>query len=41
MENEFECVVVRGGNGGHFAEKFVRKNIVPSQRLPRRLSFLV
>ena len=25
MENEFECLVVRGGDGGHFAEKFVKK----------------
>ena len=24
MENEFECLVVRGGNSGHFAEKFVK-----------------
>ena len=44
MENEFECLVVRGGDGGHFAEKFV-KNIVPSQsyhgyRVAIRLSLL-
>ena len=25
MENEFECLDVRGGDGGHFAEKFVKK----------------
>ena len=25
MENEFECLVVRRGDGGHFAEKFVKK----------------
>ena len=25
MEIEFECLVVRGGDGGHFAEKFVKK----------------
>ena len=25
MENEFECLVVRGGDVGHFAEKFVKK----------------
>ena len=25
MENEFECRVVRGGDGGHFPEKFVKK----------------
>ena len=25
MENEFECLVVRWGDGGHFAEKFVKK----------------
>ena len=25
MENEFECLVVRGGDVGHFAEKFVNK----------------
>ena len=25
MENEFECLVVRGDDGGHFAEKFVKK----------------
>ena len=25
MENEFECLVVRGGDGGNFAEKFVKK----------------
>ena len=25
MENEFECLVVKGGDGGHFAEKFVKK----------------
>ena len=25
MENEFECLVVRGGDGGHFAKKFVEK----------------
>ena len=30
MENEFEGLVFRGGDGGHFAEKFV-ENIVPSQ----------
>ena len=30
MENEFECLVVRGVDGGHFAEKFVKSN-VPSQ----------
>ena len=28
MENE--CLVIRGGHGGHFTEKFV-KNIVPCQ----------
>ena len=25
MENEFDCLDVRGGDGGHFAEKFVKK----------------
>ena len=30
MENEFECLFVRGGDGGHFAEKFVKK-YSPSQ----------
>ena len=25
MENKFECLVVRRGDGGHFAEKFVKK----------------
>ena len=25
MENEFECLVVRRSDGGHFAEKFVKK----------------
>ena len=47
MEHEFECLVVErgGGDGGHFAEKFV-KNIVPSQsyygyRVAIRLSLLV
>ena len=25
MENEIECLVVRWGDGGHFAEKFVNK----------------
>ena len=25
IENEFECLVVRGGDSGHFAEKFVKK----------------
>ena len=25
MENEFDCLVVRGGDSGHFAEKFVKK----------------
>ena len=25
MENEFECLVVRGDHGGHFAEKFVKR----------------
>ena len=25
MENEFECLVVREGHGGHFAKKFVKK----------------
>ena len=25
IENEFKCLVVRGGDGGHFAEKFVEK----------------
>ena len=24
-ENEFECLVVRGSDGGHLAEKFVKK----------------
>ena len=24
MENEFECLVVRGGDGGYFAEKFFK-----------------
>ena len=24
MENEFECLVVRRGRGGNFAEKFVK-----------------
>ena len=38
MENEFECLVVRGGHGGHFAEKFVKKYCPQPQlsRLPRR-----
>ena len=30
MENEFEYLVVRRGDGGHFAEKFVKK-VGPSQ----------
>ena len=34
MENEFECLVVRGGDGVHFDEKF-RKNIFPSQSYHR------
>ena len=25
MENEFECLVVRWDDGGHFAEEFVKK----------------
>ena len=25
MENEFECLIVRGGHGGHIAEKCVKK----------------
>ena len=25
MENGFECLVVGGGDGGQFAEKFVKK----------------
>ena len=25
MENEFECLVVKRGDGGHFAERFVKK----------------
>ena len=25
MENEFQCLVVRGCHGGHFSEKFVKK----------------
>ena len=37
MENEFECLVVRGGDGGHFAEKFVKKYCSQPKlsRLPR------
>ena len=30
MKNEFDCLVIRRGDGGHFTEKFV-KNIVPNQ----------
>ena len=26
MEKEFECLVVRRGDGGHFAEKFVKES---------------
>ena len=26
MEDEFECLVVGRGHGGHFAEKFVNKS---------------
>ena len=25
MENEFECLVVRFGDGGHFAKKYCEK----------------
>ena len=38
MENEFECLVVKGVHGGHFAEKFFFKLFLAKvrSRLPRR-----
>ena len=43
MENEFECLVVRWGDDGHFAEKFVKKycSYPKLSRLPRRNSAVV
>ena len=40
MQNGFKCLVVRWGDGGHFAEKFVPSQSYHSYRVAIRLSLL-